>query len=166
MAPGAFKRHFLRENEAKRIVAEFSKSLKMASEELLGSKPDVEIAEVGTDEVFIINGEPAFAKSGERFFPTLVFEKLLRLLPKVVVDMGAVPHICNGADVMAPGVLHIEGDFNKQEFVLIADEHHGKPLAIGIALFDSRATENRKQGKIVKTIHHVGDKLWDALKKI
>lgn len=166
MAPGAFKRHFLKENEAKRIIAEFSRCFKVESEELLGSKPNIEIAEVETYKIFIINGTPALAKSGERLFPTLVFEKPLLLLPKVVVDMGAVPHICNGADVMAPGVLRIEGDFNKEEFVLITDEHHGKPLAIGIALFDSQAMENQKQGKIVKTIHHVGDKLWDALKKI
>jgi predicted RNA-binding protein (TIGR00451 family) len=68
--------------------------------------------------------------------------------------------------LMVPGVVQINGDFNTDDFVLVVDERHGKPLAIGVALFDSHATRKMKRGKIVRNIHYVGDRLWKALKTI
>ncbi|UCE81651.1 MAG: RNA-binding protein, partial [Deltaproteobacteria bacterium] len=38
--------------------------------------------------------------------PSLLSENVQ--LPKVVVDMGAVSHIANGADVMAPGIYDLD----------------------------------------------------------
>lgn len=102
----------------------------------------------------------------EAFLPTLIFEKALEHLSKIVVDMGAVPHICNGADVMAPGVVQIEGEFQVNTLLLVTDERHQKPLAIGKALFNSEAMKNIRQGKIVKNLHYVGDKLWGLLKQL
>jgi len=98
--------------------------------------------------------------------PTLFSNEVSSLLPKIVVDMGAIPHVCNGADLMVPGVVQINGDFNTNDFVLIVDERHSKPLAIGVALFDSHVMGKMKHGKIVRNIHYVGDKLWKVLKKI
>jgi len=79
--------------------------------------------------------------------------------------MGAVPYVCKGADVMAPGVVNINGEFKENDLLLVVDERHGKPLALGIALFNAQAMKNVKHGKIVKNIHYVGDKLWKALRK-
>jgi len=79
--------------------------------------------------------------------------------------MGAVPYICNGADVMAPGVVQIEGEFQADEFLLVIDERHRKPLAIGKALFNSEHMRNLKQGRIIKNLHYVGDKLWKLLRQ-
>jgi len=84
----------------------------------------------------------------------------------VVVDMGAIPHICNGADVMAPGVLRVEGEFSAGDLVLIVDERYGRPVAIGSALIDSEAVNSTKQGKVVKNLHYVGDKVWSLLRRI
>ena len=78
--------------------------------------------------------------------------------------MGAVSHICNGADVMAPGIVRIEGQFDVDDFVLVLDERHSKPLAIGSALLDSQTAKQTKHGKTAKNLHYVGDKLWNALK--
>lgn len=166
MVPRASRRHFLKEKDVKRLLIDFSGRLKVEVEQLFESKPGIEITEAQNSKVFVINGKPLLAKSGEELIPTLAFDKLFPFLPKVVVDMGAVPHVCNGADVMAPGVVRIEGDFDKEDFLLITDEHHNKPLAIGIALFNSQVTNRLQHGKIVKTIHYVGDKIWDALRKI
>jgi len=78
--------------------------------------------------------------------------------------MGAVPHVCNGADVMAPGVVQIQGDFDKGDFVVVVDERHGKPLAVGVALIDARTMRGLKQGKVLENVHYVGDRLWNQLR--
>ncbi len=166
MVPKVSQRHFLKEKDVKQLLLDFSKRLKIEVEQLLGSKPNIEIVEAQNTKIFIIDRKPLLAKANDELFPMLVFDRLFPFLPKIVVDMGAVPHVCNGADVMAPGVIRIEGDFNKNDFLLITDERHRKPLAIGVALFNSQATKNLQHGKIVKTIHYVGDRLWNASKKI
>lgn len=87
-------------------------------------------------------------------------------MPKAVVDMGAVPHISNGADIMAPGVVRFEGDFEKEELVIVCDERHQKPIAITIAIYDREESEKSKRGKILQNVHYVGDGLWRLMKQI
>ncbi|MFQ6064184.1 MAG: DUF1947 domain-containing protein [Candidatus Bathyarchaeia archaeon] len=164
--PNSIKRHFLKEKEIERILKELSHKLNVEMEQLLGPKPPIELAEMQFTEIFISNGKPILARLDNTLFPTLAFDKILPHLPKVIVDMGAVPHICNGADVMAPGIVRIEGDFKENDILLITDERHEKPLAIAIALFGSQHMRKLTQGKAVKNIHYVGDKLWNLLKKI
>ena len=166
MVSRASRRHFLKEKEVKKLLADVSKRFKVEVEKLFGPKLSIEIAEAQTTKIFIVNDEPLLAESGDELFPTLLFEKLFPSLPKVVVDMGAVSRVCNGADVMAPGVVRIEGEFDEKDLLLITDERHGKPLAIGVALFGSHVVKPLQHGKIVKTIHHVGDRLWSVLKDI
>jgi PUA domain protein len=79
----------------------------------------------------------------------------------VVVDKGAVAFICRGADVMRPGIVRIEGEFDSGELILIVDEVHGKPVALGVSLMSSKEVGNASRGKMIKTIHHVGDKIWN-----
>jgi PUA-domain protein len=160
------RRHFLKEKEARQLLLELSQKLKVDAQQLLGSKPRIELAETQTVEIFIINGKPLFARFEGIFLPTLISNGVFPLLPKIVVDMGAVPHICNGADLMAPGVVKINGDFNTDDLLLIVDERHGKPLAIGVALLDSHVMRKLKHGKVVRNIHYVGDRLWKMLKEI
>lgn len=138
----------------------------MDAERFFGSKPRIELAEAQAAEVLLINEKPILARLGGRLLPTLALDELLSLLPKVVVDMGAVPHVCNGADVMAPGVVRIHGDFNENDLILVVDERHGKSLAIGVALFKSQTMGSLKQGKVVKNVHYVGDKLWNFVKTL
>jgi len=157
------RRHCLREKEARRLLSDFSHRLKTDVEQLLGSEPRVELNETEDFEIFILNGKPSLARSGGKLFPTLIFEEVFPFISKIVVDMGAVPYVCKGADVMAPGVVSVAGEFEENDLVLVVDERHGKPLAVGVALFNSQAVENMKQGKIMKNIHHVGDKLWNHL---
>jgi len=157
-------RHFLKEKEAKHLFADFSQKFNVETETLFGPKPHIEKTEIQGTEIFIINGKPLIARSNETLFPTLTFEGIFPLLPKIVVDMGAVPHICNGADVMAPGIVRIKGDFQEKGLIVIADERYEKTLAIGVALLNSQAAKTLKHGKIAKNVHFVGDKLWNLLK--
>lgn len=144
----------------------FSRQIKADQKQLFGAKTRVETVETQVGKIFLIDKTPLMTIYREAFLPTLIFEKALKHLPKIVVDMGAVPHICNGADVMAPGVVQIEGEFQVNMLLLVIDERYRKPLAIGKTLFNSEAMKNVKQGKIAKNLHHVGDKLWGLLKQL
>lgn len=158
------RRHFLKEKEARKLLLNFSQRLKTDVEQLLGTKPRIEVNETETTEIFIFNGKPLLVRSGSELFPTLAFEEVFSFISRIVVDMGAVPYVCKGADVMAPGVVNIEGEFEENDLLLVVDECHGKPLAIGVALFNSQAMKNMGHGKIVKNVHHVGDELWNYLR--
>ena len=158
------RRHLLKEKKAKRFLLEVSKTLGTDIKQLLGSKTGVEVNETEVAEIFFFDGRPLLAKSSGVLFPTLYFEELFAVIPKIVVDMGAVPYVCKGADVMAPGVRAIKGEFEENALLLVVDERHGKPLAIGVAIFGSDEMRARDSGKIVKNLHYVGDKLWDYLR--
>jgi PUA-domain protein len=162
--PKKRRRHFLREKEAKSFRLEVSKTLGTDIKQLLRSKTGVEVNETEIAEIFIFDGRPLLARSNGVLFPTLYFEELFSVIPKIVVDMGAVPYVCKGADVMAPGVRAIKGEFEENNLLLVVDERHGKPLAIGVALFGSEDMKALDSGKIVKNIHYVGDKLWNYLR--
>ena len=158
------RRQFLREKEAKRLLLEFSRKIGCATEKTFEPKPSIEVVETQGAEFFFVDGKPLMARLNGILFPTLIFSKVLSFLPQIVVDMGAVSHVCNGADIMAPGVCKITGDFRENDFLLIIEERYGKPLAVGIALFDSRSMRKVEHGKIVKNIHYIGDKIWSFIK--
>jgi PUA-domain protein len=164
--PEVSRRQFLREKEAVQLLDEFSRKLKADVKDLIGvNKPSLEMAEGPNVKIFYLNGKPLFAATKDGLIPTLLFEKALLLLPRITVNMGAVPYVCNGADVLAPGVVRIEGVFAMGDFVLVVDERHGKPLAVVSALVDSQAASDLKRGKLARNLHYVGDALWGILRK-
>jgi PUA-domain protein len=154
----------MKAKEAKRFIVDVSETLGIDVEPFLESKTRVEVNETENVEVFLFDGKPLLARIDDWLFPTLAFEELLPLMPRIVVDMGAVPYVCKGADVMAPGVVSINGEFTENSVLLIVDERHGKPLAVGAALCSSEDMKAASHGKTVKTLHYVGDKLWNYLK--
>ena len=160
----SLKRHFLREKEAKQLLQQIQQKLEIDIEKQVGTH--VEFAESEIATIYIINNKPLFAKKDDFIFPTLGFDEIVKFLPQIVVNMGAVPHVCNGADVMAPGVVNISGAFGKDYFVVVIDEQHKKPLAIGTTLYDSQEMKSLKHGKIITNVHYVGDKLWHWLRKL
>ncbi len=95
--------------------------------------------------------------------PMLTVRGLLAYRPTrryVTVDMGAVPYVNSGADVMAPGIVDADPGIVPRDFVWIRDERNLRPLAIGEALLSGVDMVARDQGKAVRSIHHVGDELW------
>jgi PUA-domain protein len=162
----SFKRHFLKDKELKQTIFRIQQKMKINVEELFGAEAHVEVAESKNATIFLINNKPLLVRKDDLIFPVLGFDDVTKLMPWVVVNMGAVPHICNGADVMAPGIVNIKNDFKKDDFIVIVDEQHHKPLAVGVALFDSEAIRNLKHGKTIKTIHFVGDEVWQFLKRV
>ncbi len=88
---------------------------------------------------------------------------LLRSSPSrryVTIDAGAVPFVYNGANVMAPGIVGAESNIEPDDLVWVRDEANGVPLAVGRALLSGAAMTTGREGKAVKSLHHVGDRLW------
>ena len=52
-------------------------------------------------------------------------------------------------------------DINPEDIVLIIDETHGKPLAIGISLITGEEMVKNDSGKAIETKHYVGDDIWN-----
>jgi PUA-domain protein len=163
--PEKFRRHFLKTREAEALINKASEKIS-ALKQIVKTKVDVELIQTEFAEIFLINDKPILAKSEENVFPTLAFNEFLASSPKVFVDMGAVPHICNGANVMAPGIVRFEGEFKKGDFVLVADERHGKPIAIGEIIYDAETAKNVGQGIVVRNVHFVSDEVWNFIKKL
>jgi PUA domain protein len=164
--PTKQRRYSLKAKQAKLILNEIAERLKINVEALFGSKANVEVVEAEVGKIYLVNGKPLFFKVGERVLPTLLFQEFALRAPKIVVDMGAVPYVCNGADVMAPGIRHVDGEFGEGDLVLVVDEKHGKPLALGESLYDAESARNAKQGVVVKTLHFVSDKVWNFVKTL
>jgi len=118
---------------------------------------------VTTDEFKVIfaDGKQMFIEFDGEIFPTV--RGALSLMPAnraVVVDMGAVKFVVNGADVMCPGIVSADASIQKDDLVVIVDESHKKPLAIGRALISGDEMTASKTGKAVKSLSCVGDTLW------
>jgi PUA domain protein len=163
--PTKQRRYALKAKEAKQILDESSRTLKLDMETLFG-KSTVEVVESDVGEIYLIGGKPLLYKTDNKTLPTLHFAEFTSKAPKIVVDMGAVPYVCKGATVMAPGIVRIEGEFSKGDLVLVVDMKFSKALALGESLMDTETAKQTKKGPIVKTLHYVSDKIWDYTKTL
>ena len=87
-------------------------------------------------------------------------------LPQVVVDMGAVSHITNGADVMAPGIFSIDESLSIDNLAVIIDQKNLVPLAVGRMLLTPEVILEVNKGRAIETLHYVGDQLWKLAKEL
>ncbi|MFA4934541.1 MAG: RNA-binding protein [Candidatus Methanoperedens sp.] len=112
-----------------------------------------------------VDGEPLLFKIEGKIFPTV--KGALKLNPtrrRVTVDPGAVKFIINGADTMAPGIVDADPAIKEGDLVIVVEQAHGKALAIGRALMPGKDMPGGK-GKAVKSIHYVGDEIWNLEQK-
>jgi len=119
----------------------------------------VEEAEYEDKKVYILDDKVAFIRDENGLYPYLGGIEVDRL-PSVVVDMGAVPYVCNGADVMAPGIKEMPDAFEEGALVVVRDVAHRKALSVGKALKSSAEIEASRKGKVIRNLHYVGDKIW------
>jgi PUA domain protein len=105
-------------------------------------------------------------KDANGYFPLLKDELLLKARPVVTVDSGAIKFVCNGANIMRPGIVNIEGDFGANEIVVISEQKYGKPIAIGRAILSRADMVSATKGAVVTNLHYVGDKFWSMLKEL
>lgn len=157
------KRIALKSSEAKGLLQEFERKFPRFVSDL-HTKRVVEEIVVDDGKLYILDGKPfAISKSGG-LFPSLLNDEVLRTLPSIVVDMGAIPHICNGADIMRPGIREIQGQFGKGAVLLIKDVKFGKSIGICVAESSSDSMQSMTKGKAAQNVHYVGDRFWQALR--
>ncbi|QHS16965.1 RNA-binding protein [haloarchaeon 3A1-DGR] len=117
-----------------------------------------------TDSAFdlvLVDGEPLVFYADEEPFVTVRGANETDPDSGVVtVDAGAISFVSNGADVMRPGIVEADPDIEAGDLVAIAEETHGKVLAIGRALVDGEEMVG-EEGKVVESVHHVGDDLYE-----
>jgi len=122
----------------------------------------VDTADTSEGQVLLLKGETIATFFDGEVFPTI--KGLLNIDATksfVTVDMGAVEFVYNGADIMAPGIVDADEDIEEGDLVWIRDIEHKKPLAVGRAMNDGEHMIKAEEGKVVRSLHHVGDGRFD-----
>jgi PUA domain protein len=123
------------------------------------SEPEDGIVFVGLDSY-------EFIHSGEGYFPFLGSQGTLALFPSVTVDEGAIRFLLNGADVMRPGIRKMDDWGDAGRMVVVKEEKKGRAIAVGTSIVPSSEAKGMSKGGCVKSLHHVGDRFWNAHKSI
>ena len=155
------KRHSVRKSQGSDLIERLALQIGPSAD--LFRAEMIEVIETNAEvSLFLVNKKPFLMDNGAWVFPTL---KGAVQCPfperRVAVDAGAIPFVVNGADIMRPGIVSVTDDVKAGCPVQVVDERHGKPLAIGIALFDAPDLRASTAGKMVKRFHHVGDEVWN-----
>lgn len=115
-----------------------------------------QLVEIGDFRVLDIEGV---------FLPFLDSTDLLKKFPSITVDMGAVKFMCNGANVMRPGIKEYT-EFPKDGTVCVVEESQHKFLAVGRALVASSQMGTMERGQVLTNLHYISDRHWEAAKEI
>ena len=150
----------------KRMRVKEVKALSREMEEIFGTPvftedDAVDIAESAGFSLIFVGGDILGLVADGK--PFLTIRGVMKYKPEkryVTVDMGAVPYVANGADIMGPGIVESDPEIKEGDLVWIRDIKNRAPLAVGIALRPAEEMVSKEPGKAIKTIHFVGDKLW------
>lgn len=149
----------IRKNAKNKLLDELKNTFGNTFDDLKDSK--FETAQVDYFNVILIDGKLLLFSTDGEYFPTVRGALELGLAKHIViVDAGAVRFVVNGADIMCPGIVSADPDIKEGDLVIIKEETHSKPLAIGRALISGEAMIG-DSGKAIKSLHYVGDKLWN-----
>ncbi len=155
-------RHHLKGSDARKIIAKIEPFLEDPSS-LRQSSLEMAVSDEGVDLIFIEGRPLLMIVEDQPFFTVLGAIEMMPYKRLVVVDSGAVRFVVNGADIMKPGIVSADPEIAVGNLVVIVEERHNKPLAIGRALV--AGTEMKGEGKAVKSLHHVGDAIWKGLEE-
>ncbi len=118
------------------------------------------------EDIIVITGTNLKAiKIEDAYIPFLTEIDILKKFPYVMVDMGAVKFMCNGANAMRPGITKYS-EFEKDQLVCIVEESQNKFLAVGRSCVPSSEMGELTKGEIIKNMHYISDKYWESGKLI
>jgi PUA domain protein len=126
---------------------------------------NLKIFELEDNAALIVGDGLTALKLGGVYLPFLSDTETLQRFPSVTVDMGAVKFMCNGANVMRPGIRRFT-EFEKGQIVCIVEESQKKFLAVGRALVSSKDVESMNKGVVVENLHYISDKYWEIKKSL
>lgn len=156
-------RTILKDRDAKPLIEELNKIPGLGQ---LSHKTRVETEAVKNSEIAFVDGQPIAFKRDGAFIPVLTNLPAIEKMPRITVDMGAVPHVVGGADIMAPGIRRVDGVFGENSLAVVVDEKHGKFLAVGRSILNSEKLSATKKGKVIINLHYVGDPIWEIIKSL
>lgn len=151
-------RHHLRGDEIDEVVDGIQDALGVTVE----GDTFEDVAFTDSDrQVVLVDGDPLVAYFDDQPFLTVAGANEFQPTSRVVtVDAGAISFVSDGADVMRPGITDADGEIAEGNLVVVAEETHGKVLAVGRALTDGDDMVG-DSGKVVASLHHVGDDLFE-----
>lgn len=150
-------RHHLRSDEIDEFEAAMRENLGVTLDG--DSFERVEFSDVDR-EVILVDGEPwAATFDGEGFLTVRGANAHEPSKRVVTVDAGAIEFVSDGANVMRPGIVEADPAIETGDLVVIAEETHGKVLAVGRAETSGDDMVG-DSGEVVETLHHVGDDLY------
>jgi len=126
---------------------------------------NLKVYEIDNETQLITGGEIKILKIKDDYLPFLSENSTLKKFPYVQVDMGAVKFMCNGANLMRPGIKKFS-EFSKDDIVCIVEESQNKFLAVGKSEVDSSELENMERGEVLKNLHYISDKSWEISKTL
>jgi PUA domain protein len=151
------KRYHLKKKKIKEIIEKLDDF-----SNIINTQKTVEIIKSELPDILLIDNKPLIMFIDDDPFPTLKGALETDIKSKyVVVDMGAVKFMTKGADVMSPGITEADPMIKEGDLVIIIDENHRKPLATGRSLISGIDMVKNSEGKAVKTLHHIGDEIWN-----
>lgn len=155
------KSNLISKSETSALLKEISDQWRMELPKIKNFK----IHQITDDEQMITSENLKILKKDGDFLPFLSEIETLEKFPNVMVDMGAVKFMCNGANVMRPGIKSYS-DFEEGQIVCVIEESQHKFLAVGKALVSSAEMETMQKGEVVKNLHYISDKFWEVGKTI
>ena len=155
--------HSLSKREVHDITGQVSKSWPTNS---IGAIKNLQAYVIdGNKRLLVGNNLVAIQLAPDLIIPHLTQHDLLNHFASVQVDMNAVKFVCNGANIMRPGITNFS-TFKESELVLVKDEIHKKELAVCISLIDDVNGRKMEKGIVLNNIHHIGDVYWETKKTI
>ena len=155
--------HSISKREVHEITDQISKSWPTNS---IGTIKDLQAYVIdGNVRLLVGNNLVAIQLAPDLIIPHLTQHDLLNHFASVQVDMNAVKFVCNGANIMRPGITDFT-TFKESEIVLVKDQTHKKELAVCISLVDDVTGRKMERGVVLNNIHHIGDVYWETKKTI
>lgn len=155
--------HSLSKREVHDITGQISKSWPTNS---IGAIKNLQAYVIdGNKRLLVGNNLVAIQLAPDLVIPHLTQHDLLNHFASVQVDMNAVKFVCNGANIMRPGITDFT-TFNESEIVLVKDQTHKKELAVCISLVDDVNGRKMERGIVLNNIHYIGDVYWETKKTI
>ena len=155
--------HSLSKREIHDITGQISKSWPTNS---VGAIKNLQAYVIdGNRRLLVGNNLVAIQLAPDLIIPHLTQHDILNHFASVQVDMNAVKFVCNGANIMRPGITDFT-TFKESEIVLVKDQTHKKELAVCISLVDDVNGRKMEKGVVLNNVHHIGDVYWETKKTI
>ena len=152
------KRFFLKNKKDKEIKKELGNF-----QTIIPKKSQVELVKIEDyPDILLIDGKPLLMQIEGKTIPTLhamINEDIQEKY--ATVDMGAINFVIKGADIMSPGIVDADENIEPGDTIVIIEETHHKPLAIGISLITGKEMVDNNKGKAIENLHYVGDSIWE-----